>query len=183
MPPTAPPPPPPPPPFGGAPGRFGGAPPSAFGTPGGELLPPPARRTRGPLFWMGAGCLGCLGSLVLLIAVVGGVGLYLTHGPVDAVQHQIREIRAGDLRAAYERLTDEHRARLPYSDFEALVAAHPALRDNSGSLFWERSIDNDGARLVGRLTARDGRSERVRYALRRQGGSWRIAEIAIGEGQ
>jgi hypothetical protein len=131
---------------------------------------------------MGAGCLGCLGSVVLLVAGVAGVALYITHGPVDAVQHQIREIRAGDLRAAYERLADEYRARLTYPDFEALVAAHPALRENSGSLFWERSIDDERARLVGRLTARDGQTENVRYALLRQGGTWKIAEIVIGEG-
>jgi hypothetical protein len=115
------------------------------------------------------------------VAGVAGVALYITHGPVDAVQHQIREIRGGDLRAAYERLADEYKARLSYQDFEALVAAHPALRDNSGSLFWQRSIDNERARLTGRLTARDGRTEDVRYALLRQGGTWRIAEIVIGE--
>jgi len=174
-------PPPPPPPFGGAPARFGGAPPLPSGPPPGDL-PPAPRRTRGPLFWMGAGCLGCLGSVVLLVAGLAGVALYVTHGPVDAVQHQLREIRAGDLRAAYERLADDTKVRLPYGDFEALVAAHPALRDNSGSLFWERSIDDDKARLTGRLTARDGRTESVRYALTRQGGAWRIAEIVIGEG-
>lgn len=132
---------------------------------------------------MGTGCLGCLGSVVLFVAVLAGAALYMTRGPVDAVQHQLREIRAGDLRAAYGRLADEHRERLSYEDFEAFVAAHPSLRHNRGSLFWQRSIDDDGAQLTGRLTARDGRSENVRFVLVRQGGTWKIAEIVFGERQ
>lgn len=130
---------------------------------------------------MGAGCLGCLGSVALFIAVLAVAAIYVTHGPVDAVQHQLREIRAGDLQAAYGRLADEYKERLSYRDFEALVAAHPALRHNRGSLFWQRAIDDDRARLTGRLSTRDGRAENVRFALVRQGGTWKIAEIVIGE--
>lgn len=129
---------------------------------------------------MGAGCLGCLGALALLVGGLAGVALYLTHGPVDAVQHQIRDVKRGDLRAGYERLAEGYRQELSFDDFGALVRAHPALERNQGSLFWERVIDGERARVSGRLTGVDGRSERVSYALAREGGEWRITGIRFG---
>lgn len=176
--------PPPPPPRPGAPpppGRSGGSAPPA-GAPPLEAGP---KKGRGPLFWMGLGCLGCVTLPILLLALfagaLGGGVFFFSRQPVSVVKAQLAEIREGRLDAAYARFSDRGRERLSRDAFIALVDAHPGLRDNADASFWNRSLNNDRMRLSGTLTARSGAKEPVTYMLVRERGEWKVAAIRFGD--
>ncbi len=161
-------PPPPPPPTG----------PSARVTAARPLVPKAqVPKKRGPLFWTLTGCCGCLTLLALAAGAFFG-GLYLmTKGASDAVDLQLRDLRKGDITAAYGRMSQDYRNRASEVDFGAFVQEHATLRSNQDYSFNQRSVNNQTARLGGTLTATSGEKEAVTFALVKESGSWKIALI------
>jgi len=141
----------------------------------------PAKKARGPLFWIVLGCTGCVLVPALFFAlfagVIGGGVFYMTREPVSSVRAQLEEIREGRLDAAYARLSETYKARLTREAFLEMLEKHPALRDNADASFWNRSLQNDEMRLSGTLTARSGSKEKVAYELVRERGLWKIQAI------
>jgi FHA domain-containing protein len=194
-PPTAPPPvpgagPPPLPPRAGSPPppppRLGGAPPGPPPLPGAyapaspvpPMAPPPLppKKGRSPVFWIGLGCCGCLGVVVAVIALIGGAAMFATRGAVEAARAQLAEIKAGNMDAAYGRMSDSYRQSHTAADFTAFVARHPGLKENSDSTFTTRNVQNDQAHLEGYLMAASGAKETVAYELVKAG-EWKIDDI------
>jgi hypothetical protein len=176
----SPPPPPPPPP------RMGGGPPGPPPLPGSygaaSPVPPMAapplapKKGRSPIFWIGLGCCGCLALVLVFIGLVGGFAVFATRGAVEAVRAQITEIKAGNMDAAYKRMSNAYRQSHTDADFAAFVARHPGLKENSDSTFTTRNVQNDKAQLVGYLLAASGAKETVRYELVKEG-DWKIDDI------
>lgn len=170
-----PPPPPPPPP---APSRHAAGPaePSVS-------APPPARRGRGPLFWIGLGCGGCLTVVVGFVALLAGGLYFIARGPLETVSGHVAKIRAGDVAGAYAQLSAEHQARLSQEDFQAFVDAHSGLKDNADVSVWPPAgsfnRDNDRAHVRARLVARSGLEEVLVCELVQEGGAWRIASLEV----
>ena len=172
--------PPPPPP------RMGGAPPGPPPLPGGYAaaspVPPMAapplapKKGRSPVFWIGLGCCGCLGLVVAGVALIGGAAMFATRGAVEAVRAQITAIKAGDMDAAYQHMSDSYRASHTSADFGAFVSRHPGLKENSDSTFNTRNVNNDKAHLEGYLMAASGAKETVAYDLVKSG-DWKIEDI------
>ena len=171
---VAPPPPPAPAgsPRGDALGRFAPGAPQVTGATG-----QPPRKGKGPFFWIGIGCTGCLTMVLLFIVLLAGGVYFMSQGPAQAVRSQLGEIRTGNMDAAYARLSEALRAQLPRDQFERMVESHPGLRDNTDSTFYNRSVQNDTARLSGTLTALGGGKEAVTYELIHEKGEWRISAI------
>jgi hypothetical protein len=146
------------------------------------MAPPPLTQKKGksPIVWMIAGCCGCLLLGMLVAAGIGGAAFFATQAPASAVQSHLAELRQGDLDAAYRRLAPELQAQLPPAEFERLVREHPGLGQNKDATFWNRSVNNDGARLAGVLTATSGEVEPVTFELVKQGSDWRITAIRVG---
>ena len=138
LPPRAGSPPPPPPRMGGAPP---GPPPLPGGYPPASPVPPMGapplapKKGRSPFFWIGLGCCGCLGLVVAAVALIGGAAMFATRGAVEAVRAQITEIKAGDMDAAYGRMSDSYRQSHTAEEFAAFVSRHPSLKENSDSTF------------------------------------------------
>src|SRR6185295_13335163 len=92
------------------------APPGGSGSP----VPPiteamgatPAKKGRGPLFWIATGCCGCLLLVLLLVGLLGGSVFYMTKGASDAVQGEILLIKQGQVDKAYEALSQSLRAEM-----------------------------------------------------------------------
>jgi hypothetical protein len=147
--------------------------PSGMPTPAGA----PASKGRGPVFYIGAGCCGCLILLLLLSALFFG-GLYVaTKGPTEAARAQLAEIKAGEMDAAYERLSRSYQLALAPEEFARFVAAHPSLRDNADSTFSSRSVQLGSAQLGGSLVSAAGDREQVTYVFVKEDGDWKIADI------
>lgn len=185
-PPASPPPPPsapPPPPSAPSPPQVPAvAAPQAGAAPVGQMAPPPAapRKGKGPIFWVLTGCGGCLLAVVLFVAAIGGGVWMMTQGPAEDARAQLDRIAAGELDSAYAELAESYRARLSPEQFEALVAAHPALGSYAESTFSSRSVNNDTAYLEGSLTSQSGGVEPVQIELVKERGQWRIASIRFG---
>jgi hypothetical protein len=172
----------PPPPVPEAPGAAPAKPrvaTSAASGPVGQMAPPPApaKKGRGPLFWMVTGCCGCLLLGVLLAVLGGGAILYSTQAPVSAVQSQLKELKRGDVDGVYQKMADEYRAQVSPEAFAELVARHPGLQNNKDATFWKRNVVNDRATLGGVLTPESGGIETVTFEAVKEGGEWRIASI------
>jgi hypothetical protein len=173
---------PPPPP----PARLGGAPSGPPPLPGGYAaaspVPPMAapplapKKGRSPVFWIGLGCCGCLGLVLAAVALIGGAAMFATRGAVEAVRAQITAIKAGDMDAAYQHMSDSYRASHTSADFGAFVGRHPGLKENSDSTFTTRNVNNDKAHLEGYLMAASGAKETVSYELVKSG-DWKIDDI------
>jgi len=129
---------------------------------------------------MGLGCLGCLTLPVILAALVGGGVFFWMQGPVDVVKAELADMRAGKLDAAYGRLSDGYRRELSPADLQALVSAHPVLKDNADYTLNNRSIVNDRVRLAGSLRASTGEAESVVIEMVKERGQWRISRIRLG---
>ena len=143
--------------------------------------PPPAKKGRGPLFWVGGGCCGCLVLVLVFLGVIGGGAFYMTSGAVEAVRAQIADVKKGDLAAAYGRMSEEYRGQHSMDEFVAFVDSHPALKENTDSTFMSRNLENNTARIAGSLTGAAGATESVTYVLVKEGGGWRISAIQFGE--
>jgi hypothetical protein len=171
----------------GAPPRPAGAappplPPPAPGPPPGvsEVADaPPARKGKGPIFWIATGCGGCLVLLVGFVLFLVGLPLLLSRGPVEAVRAQLAELKSGQTDAAYARLTSSYREVVSREAFAGFVLRHPSLKDNADSTFLSRSIQNDRAELGGYLVAAGGQREDARYRLEKEGGDWKVASIEV----
>jgi hypothetical protein len=174
--------PPPPPPHAPAPRPH---PPSASPVPPMPPPPAPAEKKRGPLFWGGVGCCGCL----LLILIGGGIAtmmgvdfvqsfIALTNAPVQAARDQLKDIKEGNLDAAYARFSSTYQAAHTSADFAAFVERHPGLKANTDSTFSNRSIQNDTAEISGSLTHANG-VESVIYELAKEGDAWKVTGLTV----
>jgi len=134
------------------------------------------KKGRSPFFWIALGCCGCLGLVVAAIALVGGAAMFATRGAVEAVRAQITAIKAGDMDAAYQHMSDSYRASHTSADFGAFVSRHPGLKENSDSTFTTRNVNNNKAHLEGYLMAASGAKETVAYDLVKSG-DWKIEDI------
>jgi hypothetical protein len=176
--PSIPPPPPPPPPAPGV-GRAGAPGSPVPQMPAGAA---PAKKGKSPIFWIGTGCCGCL--LLVLLGAFAAFSLAWvgTKGARDAAQAQLEDLRKGDLDTAYARCSESYRSQVGVPEFRAFVAEHPGLAENAEASFASTSVQNDTAELGGVLTARSGQRERVAYRLVKEGGDWKVAEIAFPGG-
>jgi hypothetical protein len=143
--------------------------------------PPPAKKARGPLFWIGGGCCGCLVLVLVFLGVIGGGAYFMTSGAVEAVRAQIADVKKGDMAAAYGRMSDEYRSQHTMEDFVAFVDRHPALKQNTDSTFMSRNVKNDTASLAGTLAGANAAKEDVAYTLVKENGNWKISSIAFGD--
>jgi hypothetical protein len=128
------------------------------------------------------GCCGCLLLLVVLIAGIGGAAFFATRAPAQAVQDQLAELRQGDLDAAYARLSRDLQSRISREDFERMVQSHPTLKDNRDATFYNRSVNNEEARLSGVLVSRGGEVEQAPFTLVKEGAEWKVKAIQLGGG-
>jgi hypothetical protein len=103
----------------------------------------------------------------------------MTADAVAAIHGQLKELKGGDLDAAYARLSEGYKARMSRSAFEAFVSRHPGLKENSDATFWSRSVKNDTAEVSGMLSSASGGKERVTYQLVKEGGTWKISGIDV----
>jgi hypothetical protein len=176
---VTPPPPPPPPPRGAtaAGDRF---------RPAGSAAPvpqmaggaPPAKKGRGPVFWIAIGCCGCLLLVVLLGGLLGGGVFVMTKGAADAAHGWLTEVREGRTDEAIGGLTEDYRSRLTEAEFEEIVSA---IQQSEDTTFPSRSVDNDRATLTGVLTGPGG-SRPIVLRLVKQGGDWKVDDVIFEGG-
>ncbi len=145
---------------------------------------PPAKKGRSPWLWAGGGCCGCLTLVALVIAVAVGFGVYATQGIVTPVRSQIAEIKAGNIDAAYARLTGDLQSKVPKDAFEVFVNSQPGLKENAAATFTQRSIGDKAGKntgtLIGVLTSTSKATTSVRYELLKEGGAWKISLMNVG---
>jgi hypothetical protein len=152
-PPAAPPPPPlpksaasppPPPPGGTAAGdRFRPAGSAPVPQMSGEA--PPAKKGRGPVFWIAIGCCGCLLLVLLLGGLLGGGVFVMTRGASDAAHGWLTEVREGRTDEAVSRLSEGYRSRLSETELEEIVST---IRESEDATFPGRQVDNNRARTA-----------------------------------
>jgi hypothetical protein len=137
--------------------------------------------------WGLGGCCGCLILVLIVVGLIAAGALFMTQEPVETARAQLEEIRQGQLDAAYERFSEAYRARVSRSEFESFVSRHPALKDNQDSTFYQRSVENDEARLSGVLTSNADETESVRFELRKEDSGWVVSLLEVedddGQGQ
>jgi len=135
---------------------------------------PPAKKGKGPIFWIAVGCCGCLLLVALLAAVIGGGAYVSTKGAADAAHAWLGEVRQGQ--GAEAGMTEAYRSRLSADELEAVTGAIARSKD---ATFFQRSIDNDRATLAGVLTG-GGTPQPIVVKLLKEGGSWKVDDVTLG---
>jgi hypothetical protein len=97
---------------------------------------------------------------------------------VEAVRAQLKEIREGNLNAAYGRNAAGYRSAHPPEAFATFVARHPGLSANTDATFGSRTVEGGTARLAGSLAHASG-SEAAAYELVQEGGEWKISSLEV----
>ena len=141
--------------------------------------PPPGKQGRGALFWVGAGCGGCLLVVILLVGGIGGVIYYSAKGPRDALAAHLTSLRAGNLDAAYDGLSEPYKQAVSRPAYAAFVARHPALKEYDDISY--RSYNTSGAQALisGFITSAKGERETASFALTQEAGKWKISGIEV----
>jgi hypothetical protein len=137
--------------------------------------PAPAKKGKGPVFWVFAGCCGCLLLVVAIGALMSGGLYFMTQAPATAVREQLKALRAHDANQACAVLAAS--GSLDCDRLLALASQHPGLGENKDSTFWKRSVDNDHATFSGLLTSEGGKAEAVTYTLAKEGPDWKVMDI------
>jgi len=138
---------------------------------------PPARKGRGPVFWILIGCCGCILVAGLLGALVGGGAWMMTKGAADAAHGWIAGVRAGGADAARSGMSSAYRSRVSDAEVDEIVAAIQASTD---STLPGRQVQNDRATVTGVLTGPDTRS--IVLKLVKEGGGWMVDDVELDGG-
>jgi len=135
---------------------------------------PPAKKGKGPIFWIAVGCCGCLLLVALLAGVIGGGAYVATKGAADAAHAWLGQVRQGQ--SAEAGMTEAYRSRLSPDELEAVTSAIAQSKD---ATFLQRSIDNDRATLTGVLTG-GGTPQPIVVKLLKEGGTWKVDDVTLG---
>lgn len=135
---------------------------------------PPAKKGKGPIFWIAIGCCGCLLLVALLAAVIGGGAYMATKGAADAAHVWLGEVRQGQ--SAEAGLTEAYRSRLSADELQAITSVIAQSKD---ATFLQRSVDNDRATLTGVLTG-GASPQPIVVTLVKEGGSWKVDDVTLG---
>jgi len=159
--------------------RFRGAPgpgaPAASPVPPMATGPAPAKKGKGPVFWVFAGCCGCLLVGLVLIGLFGGSIFFMTQAPVAAVREQLAALKARDEVKACAHLAIT--GSIDCDRLKEMAVQHPGLGDNKDSTFMNRSVTGDQARLSGALVSESGQTETVTFVLSKEGADWKVVDI------
>jgi predicted component of type VI protein secretion system len=137
---------------------------------------PPAKKGKGPIFWILTGCCGCLLLVALLAGVIGG-GVYMaTKGAADAGHAWLGEVRQGRMEQAAEGMTDAFRSRLAEDETQAVLQA---IAQSQDATFLQRSVDNDRATLTGVITGGPA-PQPVVLKLVKEGEGWKVDDVTLG---
>jgi predicted component of type VI protein secretion system len=139
---------------------------------------PPAKKGRGPVFWIAVGCCGCLLLVLVLGGLLGGGAFLMTKGVADAGHAWLADVREGRTDQALGQLTDECRSRLTDAELEEIVSA---IQGSDDATFPSRQVENDRAVLTGVLTG-SGAPRPVVLHLVKQDGGWMIDDVVFEEG-
>jgi len=139
---------------------------------------PPAKKGRGPVFWIAVGCCGCLLLVTLLGALLGGGAFLMTKGAADAAHGWLTEVREGRIDEAIAQLSEGYSSRLSEAEFEEIASA---IRESEDATFAGRQVDNDRAVLTGVLTGSGG-TRPIVLRLVKQGGGWKVDDVSFEDG-
>ena len=137
---------------------------------------PPAKKGKGPLFWIAIGCCGCLLLVAALAGVIGGGVFMATKGAADATHAWLGQVRQGQMDAVAAEMTDEYRSRLTPDELEEITSTIAQSKD---ATFPSRSVDNDRATLTGVLTG-GAAPQPVVIRLVKRGGVWKVDDVSLG---
>jgi hypothetical protein len=137
--------------------------------------PAPAKKGKGPVFWIFAGCCGCLLLGLVLMGLFGGSIFFMTQAPVAAVREQLAALKARDEVKACSHLAIT--GAIDCDRLKELAVQHPGLGDNKDATFWNRSVTGDQARLNGVLLSESGQAETATFALTKEGADWKVVDI------
>ena len=139
---------------------------------------PPAKKGRGPVFWVAVGCCGCLLLVALMGALLGGGAFLMTKGAADAAQGWLTDVREGRGDEAIAGLSEGYSSRLSEAEFEEIASA---IRQSDDASFAGRQVENDRAVLTGVLTGSGGPRPIV-LRLVKQGGGWKVDDVSFEGG-
>ncbi len=138
---------------------------------------PPAKKGRGPIFWIAVGCCSCLLIVLLLGGLLGGGAFLMTKGVADAGHAWLGEVREGRTDEAMVRLTDEYRSRLTQVELDELVSV---IQQSTDTTFPSRQVDNNRAVLTGVLTG-SGQPRAVVIRMVKQADGWKVDDVRIDD--
>jgi hypothetical protein len=142
---------------------------------------PPAKKGRGPLFWILGGCCGCLVLVTLLVGAIAFGVMRAAKPAREAAQSFTQDVREGNEARAREKMTQAYSGRLSEEDYATLASAIRSSRDLTFMPFWNRSVtvEQDTTVLRGVLTG--GRPPQpIVIKLVNEGGSWKIDDVTLG---
>lgn len=143
-----------------------------------QAPPPPPKR--GWVKWV---VLGCVGIVIIVVLIFGGIFYGVskaTAGPEKAVREFLAAAAAGDHAAAHNYFSAPLKQVQPYEDFVNAVRSQPQFFDIASTSFSNRSIDQNGAQLGGKVTLKSGTEVPATFQLVRENDQWKLISYNIG---
>jgi hypothetical protein len=147
------------------------------------------------LKYVGIGCLvvgllGMCGVGACVTCVGAGAGgiMAAVAAPAEAVHGFMREVRTGGSTSAYARMNASYRAANSQADFDARLAAFPALTAATDATIAQRNVNGTTAVMSGTLDGTvcaaggTGCAVPISFTLHQEGEAWYIDTVTI-EGQ
>ena len=136
----------------------------------------PAKKGKGPVFWILTGCCGCLLVVAILAGVIGGGAYMATKGAADAAHGWLGEVRQAQMDQAATGMSSAYRSRLSAEELQTLASVIAQSKD---ATFVNRSVDNDRATLTGVLTGGPS-PQPIVVRLVKEGGAWKVDDVTLG---
>ncbi len=122
------------------------------------------------------GCGGCLVIFVGFLALTIGGAYQMTKGAADAAHAHVQKVRDGDVKGAYEDLSQNLKDLNTLEQFEGFVAEHPRVYKSTDLTLNQRNVNNDQATVSGSVTGPEGDAA-VSFSLQQDGEVWRVSGI------
>lgn len=122
---------------------------------------------------MKKGCLIALGAFVGFIALIVGIALLATGDVVKAGDEFIALLGQGKSQEAYQSTSTEFRKLVAEPQFGVVV--QQLKLDEARSVSWgSREVNDDGGKLAGTVTFRDGSTSDISMDLVKEEGVWKV---------
>lgn len=128
---------------------------------------------------VGGGC----GVLLLAFCCFAAAGMYYCKSSWDetdaAAQEFLRMLREGEVRQAYDRMSESYRRETSFEGFEAQLEANPALTEHGDAAVTQHEFQPGVAVVGGALFTNDGPVP-FQMAIVDAGGAWRVDSLTVG---
>jgi hypothetical protein len=120
-------------------------------------------------------------AALAFIAIFIAIAVHFTSGTVDAAEAQLTDIKAGDMKAAYDITATSFQQQTPMDEFVKFVNKYAILKNYKSVTFSEHRDENGVSYLSGTIEGTDGSKMKIDYELVMENDRWKVLAFRLSK--